>query len=53
MGLLDSTNKKKVVCELTGKVTRVNVNQDCLESSQPLPSDKKTQNNSELIKLKS
>ena len=36
----DSTNEIKV-CKLIGKVTDINVNQDCLESSHPLPSSKK------------
>ena len=40
VGIPDSTNKIKV-CELIGKVTGINVNQDCLESCHPLPSDKK------------
>ena len=39
MGVPDSTNEKKAR-ELIGKVTGVNVNQDCLESRHPLPSDK-------------
>ena len=34
------TNEARV-CELTEKVTGVNVNQYCLESCHPLPSDKK------------
>ena len=40
MGIPDLTNEIKV-CELIGKVTGINVNQDCLESCRPLPSDKK------------
>ena len=36
VGIPDSTNKIKV-CELIGKVTGINVNQDCLESCHPLP----------------
>ena len=38
--ILDSNNETKV-CELIGKVTGINVNQECLESCHPLPSDKK------------
>ena len=40
VGIPDSTNEIKA-CELIGKVTGINVNQDCLESCHPLPSDKK------------
>ena len=40
VGISDSTNETKV-CELIGKVTGINVNQDCLESCHPLPWDKK------------
>ena len=40
VGIPGSTNEIKV-CELTGKVTRIYVNQDCLESCHPLPSVKK------------
>ena len=36
VGIPDSTNKIKV-CELIGKVTGININQDCLESCHPLP----------------
>ena len=39
-GIPDSTNEIKV-CKLIGKVTGINVNQDCLESCHPLPSEKK------------
>ena len=41
----DSTNEIKV-CKLIGKVTDINVNQDCLESCHPQPSSKKNQNHS-------
>ena len=41
----DSTNETKV-CELIGKVTGINLNQECLESCHLLPSDKKKQNRS-------
>ena len=40
VGILDSTNEIKV-CELIGKVTGINVNQNCLELCHPLPSEKK------------
>ena len=36
----DSTKEIKV-CELIGKVTGINVNQGCLKSCHPLPSDQK------------
>ena len=39
-GISVSTNKTKV-CVLIEKVTGVNVDQHCLESCHPLPSDKK------------
>ena len=42
VGIPDSTNEIKG-CELIGKVTGINVNQDCLESCHPLPSDQKKQ----------
>ena len=37
-----------MVCELIGNVTGVNVNQDCLQSRNPLPSDKKNQNHCQI-----
>ena len=43
--ILDSTNEIKV-CELIGKVTGININQNCLELCHPLPSEKKNQNHS-------
>ena len=45
VGILDSTNEIKV-CELIGKVTGININQNCLELCHPLPSEKKNQNHS-------
>ena len=41
-GISVSTNKTKV-CVLIEKVTDVNLDQHCLESCHPLPSDKKNQ----------
>ena len=40
-GIPDSVNETKV-CKLIWMVTVVNVNQDCLQSCDPIPSDKKT-----------
>ena len=45
VGIPDSTNEIKA-CELIGKVTGINVNQDCLESCHSLPSDQKKTNHS-------
>ena len=41
VGIPNSTNEIKV-CELIGKVTGINVNQNRLKSCDPLPSDKKS-----------